>query len=97
LIVFYEDEPTDVVDSPTLGRIGPVPYARTGGHVNRGVAILKAADCRPGSTLPAGHVLDLAPTILSRLGVALAENLDGVPLKPINIEIGLEREHEHEA
>jgi Glycosyl transferase family 2 len=56
LIVFYESEPTDVVDSPTLGRIGPVPFARTGGHVNRGVAILKAADCRPGSTLPSGHV-----------------------------------------
>jgi predicted AlkP superfamily phosphohydrolase/phosphomutase len=86
LIVFYESEPTDVVDSPTLGRIGPVPYTRTGGHVNRGVAILKAADFQPGSTLPSGHVRDLAPTILSWLGVALAENLDGVPLKPIHTE-----------
>jgi predicted AlkP superfamily phosphohydrolase/phosphomutase len=86
LIVFYESEPTDVVDSPTLGRIGPVPFARTGGHVNRGVAILKAADCRPGSTLPSGHVRDLAPTILEWLGVRPAESLDGVPLKPIHIE-----------
>ena len=65
LIVFYESEPTDVVDSPTFGRIGPVPYARTGGHVNRGLAILKAADFQPGSMLPSGHVRDLAPTILS--------------------------------
>jgi predicted AlkP superfamily phosphohydrolase/phosphomutase len=86
LIVFYESEPTDVVDSATLGRIGPVPYARTGGHVNRGVAILKMADCQPGSALPSGHVRDVAPTILSWLGVPPAENLDGVSLQPIYSE-----------
>jgi hypothetical protein len=86
LIVFYESEPTDVVDSPTFGRIGPIPYARTGGHVNRGLAILKAANFQPGSMLPSGHVRDLAPTILSWLGVPLAETLDGVPLNPIPIK-----------
>jgi predicted AlkP superfamily phosphohydrolase/phosphomutase len=86
LIVFYDSEPTDVVDSPTLGRIGPVPYTRTGGHVNRGVAILKAADFQAGSSLPSGHVRDLAPTIHSWLGVPPAENLDGVPLNPVHIE-----------
>jgi predicted AlkP superfamily phosphohydrolase/phosphomutase len=85
LIVFYESEPTDVVDT-VLGRIGPVPYARTGGHINCGIAILKMADCQPGSTLPSGHVRDVAPTILTRLGVSPAKNLGGVPLQRSHIE-----------
>jgi predicted AlkP superfamily phosphohydrolase/phosphomutase len=80
LIVYYESEPADVVDSPLLGRIGPVPYARTGGHVNRGFAILKTPRCAPGSTLPDGHVRDLAPTILALLGAPRPGYLDGEPL-----------------
>ena len=68
------------MDSPRFGRIGPVPYARTGGHVNRGFAILKAPDCRPGSTLPPGQVRDLAPTMLALLGVPQPEHLEGAPL-----------------
>jgi predicted AlkP superfamily phosphohydrolase/phosphomutase len=86
LIVFYASEPTDVVDSPTVGRIGPVPYARTGGHVNQGVAIVKAAGCQPGSTLPPGHVRDIAPTILSWLGAPGVERLAGVSFKPGQLE-----------
>lgn len=80
LIVFYEPGPVDVVDSPTFGRIGPVPYARTGGHVNRGFAILRSPGDRQGSTLAPGHVRDLAPTILARLGAPIPEYLDGTPL-----------------
>lgn len=80
LIVFYEDEPTDVVDSPRFGRIGPVPYARTGGHVNRGFAILKAPHCAPGSTRQPGHVRDLAPTMLALLGASPPGYLEGTPL-----------------
>lgn len=80
LIVFYEGAPIDVVDSPSFGRIGPVPYARTGGHANRGFAILRAPGYEPGSTLPPGHVRDLAPTILAWLGAPLPEYLDGAPL-----------------
>ena len=86
MIVFYASEPTDVVDSPTVGRIGPVPYARTGGHVNRGVAIVKAAECQPGSILPPGHVRDIAPTILSWLGAPGVERLAGVSFKPGQLE-----------
>jgi predicted AlkP superfamily phosphohydrolase/phosphomutase len=82
LIVFYEAEPMDVVDSPSLGRIGPVPYARTGGHVNRGFAILKAPHCPPRSTLPGGHVRDLAPTILALLGAPPPDYMAGTVLSP---------------
>jgi predicted AlkP superfamily phosphohydrolase/phosphomutase len=80
LIVFYHSEPVDVVDSPAFGRIGPVPYARTGGHANRGFAIIKADGLSPGSVLPQGHVRDLAPTILALLGVPARNDWNGVPL-----------------
>lgn len=80
LIVFYEPEPVDVVDSPSFGRIGPVPYARTGGHVNNGFAILKSPNHEGGSTLAAGHVRDLAPTMLALLGAPIPEYLHGVSL-----------------
>jgi predicted AlkP superfamily phosphohydrolase/phosphomutase len=88
LIVFYEAEPTDVVDSPTFGRIGPVPYARTGGHVNRGFAILKSPHCQPGSTRPGGHVRDLAPTMLALLGAPQPEYLQGAPLIDAGTMVG---------
>jgi predicted AlkP superfamily phosphohydrolase/phosphomutase len=80
LVVFYEQGPVDVVDSPSFGRIGPIPYARTGGHANRGFAILKAPGCEAGSTLTRGHVRDLAPTILALLGAPIPGYLDGKPL-----------------
>jgi predicted AlkP superfamily phosphohydrolase/phosphomutase len=86
LVVMYDDEPTDVVDSPTLGRIGPVPYARTGGHINRGVAILKGAGCLPGSTLPAAHVRDVAPTVLAWLGASQPAFMDGTSMFPAAME-----------
>jgi hypothetical protein len=36
LIVIWAATPIDVVDSPAAGRIGPVPFKRSGGHVHRG-------------------------------------------------------------
>jgi predicted AlkP superfamily phosphohydrolase/phosphomutase len=80
LVVFYHSGPVDVIDSPTFGRIGPVPYSRTGGHANRGFAIIKAPGCSSGSTLPQGQVRDLAPTILALLGAPAPKGLNGVPL-----------------
>ena len=80
LIVFFEPWPVDVVDSPTFGRIGPIPYARTGGHANRGFAIVRAPDYRAGSMLAERHVRDLAPTILTLIGARLPAYMEGAPL-----------------
>ena len=80
LIVFYEPHPVDVVDSPVFGRIGPVPFARTGGHVNRGFAIVKSAGYRPGSMLAPGAVRDLAPTLLTLLRAPVPAHLRGTSL-----------------
>jgi predicted AlkP superfamily phosphohydrolase/phosphomutase len=80
LVVFYHPSALDVVDSPGFGRIGPMPFARTGGHTNRGFAMIKAPGCLPGSTLPPGHVRDLAPTILALLGAPASKDMEGVAL-----------------
>ena len=79
LVVFYHPAPTDVVDSPRFGRIGPVPFARTGGHANRGFALLKAPGFEPGAGLPQGSLEDLAPTLLHLLETPAASGRAACP------------------
>lgn len=80
LVVVWQEQPADVVDHPSLGRIGPVPYRRTGSHRERGFITVLGPDITPGSTLPEGHGVDLAPTILELMGVPIPEYFDGKPL-----------------
>jgi predicted AlkP superfamily phosphohydrolase/phosphomutase len=80
LIVSWSAFPTDVVDSPALGRIGPVPYLRTGSHVERGLLVAAGPGIEAGAELPAGHALDLAPTILTLVGAPVPSHLTGQPL-----------------
>jgi hypothetical protein len=79
-VVFYEPAPVDVVDTRSVGRIGPVPFARTGGHVNRGFAILHARGVPPAAAVSSGQVRDLAPTMLALLGAPVPPHLEGAPL-----------------
>ncbi|NEO99697.1 MAG: nucleotide pyrophosphatase [Symploca sp. SIO2E9] len=80
IVVIWHDQPTDVVDSPELGRIGPVPYRRTGSHRGRGFLSVKGPGITAGSTLAEGHGVDLAPTILELMGAPIPEYMDGKPL-----------------
>lgn len=81
LVVFWQDEATDVVDSPDLGRVGPIPYFRTGGHRPRGFAAIKGPGIDPGSSLPEGaEAVDLPPTILNLMDAPIPDYLDGKPL-----------------
>jgi predicted AlkP superfamily phosphohydrolase/phosphomutase len=77
VVIWQEEHATDVVDSPSFGRIGPVPYFRTGSHRSRGFFLAKGPDIVPGSSLPVGHALDLAPTILNLMGAAIPEYCEG--------------------
>jgi predicted AlkP superfamily phosphohydrolase/phosphomutase len=80
LLVLWTAEPADVVDTP-LGRIGPLPFQRTGSHVERGFLLAKGpgmpAAYEPGRT---PHALDLAPTILALMGVPKPAYMEGRPL-----------------
>ncbi len=80
LVVEWQEPSADVVDSPTIGRIGPVPFRRTGSHRSRGFAMVNGEGIAPGSTLPEGTPLDLAPTILTLMDAPVADRLQGKSL-----------------
>jgi predicted AlkP superfamily phosphohydrolase/phosphomutase len=70
LIVSWAPVPTDVADS-AVGRIGPVPFMRSGSHVERGFVMVSGPGIAAGSVLSAGHSVDLPPTILSLMGAPI--------------------------
>lgn len=80
LVVVWQDPPADVIDHPEFGRIGPVPYRRTGSHRERGFLTVRGPGIAPGSDLPEGHGVDLAPTILKLMNAPIPEYYDGKPL-----------------
>ena len=80
LIVIWEGVPIDVVDHPTAGRIGPVPFKRSGSHVHRGFLMAKGPGVQSGERLPEAHALDIPPTILALLGASIPQHFDGRPL-----------------
>jgi predicted AlkP superfamily phosphohydrolase/phosphomutase len=80
LIVVWEGVPIDVVDHPTAGRIGPVPFKRSGSHVHRGFLLAHGPGIPRGRRLPEAHALDIPPTILTLLGAPIPPHFDGRPL-----------------
>jgi predicted AlkP superfamily phosphohydrolase/phosphomutase len=80
LIVIWENVPIDVVDHPTAGRIGPVPFKRSGSHVHRGFLLATGPGIPAGARLPDAHALDIPPTILTLLGARIPAHFDGHPL-----------------
>lgn len=80
LVVTFSDSPADVVDSPTVGRMGPFPLLRVGGHRDQGFLLARGPGIAAAATLPKGHVVDLPPTILTLMGETVPPHLDGKPL-----------------
>lgn len=80
LIVLWQEQMTDVIDSPDFGRIGPVIYFRAGSHWERGFFTIKGPGITPGSHLPQGDIVDLPATILRLMGLPIPEYFDGKPL-----------------
>lgn len=83
VINWQEEYATDVADSPDYGRMGPVPHNRTGSHLPRGFFIASGPGIESNSTLPGGHAIDLAPTILSLMGAPIPDYCEGQPLVKI--------------
>lgn len=80
LIVIWHERPTDVIESPDLGRCGPVTYNRTGGHRARGHFMVQGPGIQPGSDLPIGQAVDVAATLLHLLGEPCPSHFDGTSL-----------------
>ena len=80
LVVLWQEPITDVVDSPDLGRIGPLTHCRAGGHKGQGFMMLKGSNITPGVQIIDGETVDLAPTILNLMGAPIPDYLEGRPL-----------------
>ncbi|GBF79934.1 alkaline phosphatase family protein [Aphanothece sacrum] len=80
IVVWQDDYATDVIDSPDYGRCGPLPPYRAGSHRPEGMILAYGPEIEPGTSLSQGHVLDLAPTILSLMDAPIPEYLEGKPL-----------------
>ncbi len=79
MVVTWDREPADVVDSPAFGRIGPVPFRRGGSHTAAGFVAIGGPGI-PQGELQLGHAVDLAPTILHLMGAPIANHFDGTSL-----------------
>lgn len=80
LIVLWDSAPADVVEAPEIGRIGPLPYRRSGSHVHRGFLMAAGPGIDPAIRLPEGQAIDIAPTILTLIGAPIPAHFDGTPL-----------------
>jgi len=68
------------LEHPTFGRIGPVPYRRTGGHTGEcGVAYLRAGNGLVGDQ-GMRSAFDVVPTIVDLLGERTNRSLAGMSL-----------------
>ncbi len=76
LIVDWSNEPCDVADSPAVGRIGPVPLRRTGGHSRNGFAWFRHPQMARGER-PRATPYDIGPTLLDMIGAPIPSHLDG--------------------
>ena len=80
LVVIWKEQPSDVVDSPDIGRIGPVTYYRSGGHRANGFLMAKGSNINPGSTINNAQAVDIGPTIRELMGAPRLRQCDGRPL-----------------
>lgn len=78
IIIGWQDSyACDAVEHPVYGRIGPVPHYRAGSHRPEGFMFLCGAGVAPGARLVNGHALDIAPTILAKMGINAPDYMTG--------------------
>ena len=77
VVLWNEAIPSDVIDTPGYGRIGPVPHHRTGSHRAHGFLMAAGPDIDATRFKGDGHALDLAPTLLGLLGLPDTQRLSG--------------------
>lgn len=82
LVVSWNPDTVDVVDTGGHGRIGPVPFGRTGSHVSRGFLLACGPGIDAGTRYPVGDIKDVAPTLLDLMGVDPQARVPGTSLTP---------------
>lgn len=82
IIIWQKEYASDSVDSPTYGRIGPVPHYRGGSHRPEGFILAAGPNVSKieANTNTQPHVLDLAPTILDLMDAPIPDYLEGTSL-----------------
>ncbi|MEO0409839.1 MAG: alkaline phosphatase family protein, partial [Cyanobacteria bacterium P01_A01_bin.135] len=85
IVVIWNEAVTDVVDSPDLGRVGPLTHARAGSHLGEGFMVLAGPDIPAGYEFEDMQAMDLAPTILSLMDAPLPDYLDGHSVLPSKV------------
>lgn len=77
VVIWQTHQATDTVESPTIGRIGPVPHFRSGSHRAEGFLIANGPEVEAGVELPVVHALDLTPTILEMMDAPIPDYFEG--------------------
>lgn len=85
IVCWRSDAPFDAVESPQFGRIGPLPFFRSGGHRAHGsridnVLFARGPGIAPGSTAEPGRLEDVPATLLALMGAEPRYPMDGQPL-----------------
>lgn len=85
LVCWRGDGCAQGLDSATLGRIGPLPYFRSGGHLAHGSEIenpcwVTGPDIVPGSRWRDGLLQDVPATMLALIGAEPPPGMTGRPL-----------------
>jgi len=89
VVVWQEDYASDSIESPDVGRIGPIPHYRAGSHRPEGFFIANGPGIEPSATLDGGHALDISPTILDLMGVPVPDHLEGKALDLLREEAAI--------
>jgi predicted AlkP superfamily phosphohydrolase/phosphomutase len=79
LVVLWSSAmPITALASDRIGTVaGASPDPRPGTHAEPGFVLMCGSGILPGRTIDDGHIFDLAPTILHRLGVAAPAHMTG--------------------
>ena len=80
MVLWAEEAAIDELRSPEIGIVtAPSPDRRLGTHRPPGFVIARGPGFGAGVTLDGADVLDLAPTVLSLLGAAVPDHMEGRP------------------
>lgn len=78
LVVLFDERecPADTVHHPDLGRVGPIPFNRSGGHTSAGFFLGKGPSIAAGTDV-SGDILDIPTTLLSMMGAPVPDYMQG--------------------